>query len=294
MKTVGVIKATFNQAEYAADTLLNIKECLNGMTHFFIRDDCSSDQTYELLAEGRDAFVHVNRNLENLGVRKNSKRLLDDCETDYVAFSGGDDFICPATLGTVMNMIDQTAPDIIFMKVLRIPVEKALLASRLPDGSFDKTNKNPLIKNGLIFSENWRSMTDLLDASAVVPGLVWLQGTVIKKTVVDEAGYLEGSEVDDWGLMHNIALLNKNKPLNCVLLDAVFGVVGDAPASLGRQINQQFSRQINAIHSYWHPSYKKAALLNVIAKKINTYRESESSYDEVIRNLKKIFGNLDR
>lgn len=82
MKTVGVIKATFNQAEYAEDTLINIKECLNGMTHFYIRDDCSSDHTYEILAEGRSPFVHVNKNLENLGARENSKRLLDDCETD--------------------------------------------------------------------------------------------------------------------------------------------------------------------------------------------------------------------
>lgn len=294
MKTVGVIKATFNQAEYAEDTLINIKECLNGMTHFYIRDDCSSDHTYEILAEGRSPFVHVNKNLENLGARENSKRLLDDCETDYVAFTGGDDFICPATLGTVMNMINQTAPDIIFMKVLRIPVEKALLASRLPDGSFDKNNKNPLIKNGLIFSENWPSMTDLLDASAVVPGLVWLQGTVIKRTIVDEAGYIEGGEIDDWGLLHNISLLNKKAPLDCVLLDTVFGVVGDAPASLGSQINQQFSRQINAVHSYWHPSYKKAALLNVIAKKISTYRDAEISYDEIAQNLKAIFGNLHR
>ena len=293
MKTVGVIKATYNQAIYASDVLKNIEECLNGFIYFYIRDDCSTDNTYETLAAGEGRFVKVARNSSNVGVRENSKRLLRDCQADYVAFSGGDDFVSPAAVRDLMTLINDEAPDMVLMKVLRVPVEKALAASRLPDGSFDKSHNNPLVKNGGVFSKRWSNINELLDASAVMPGYVWLQGAVIKKEIAAEAGYLKSGSVDDWGLLHNIAVLNKARPLNCVLLDRVFGVVGDTPNSLGSQINKQFSRQIQAVHTLWDPSYQKVALLNVVEKKISAFRGTDMSYRDMVETFKATFENLE-
>ena len=99
--TIAVIMATYNGQQYLAKQIDSILT----QTHFniiiYIRDDCSSDATMDILKEYKykypDKFI-INQNKNNLGFVKNFELLLSEADCDYIAISDQDDIWKPDKL----------------------------------------------------------------------------------------------------------------------------------------------------------------------------------------------------
>ena len=103
MKTISVLKATFNQEDIIDEAIENIKACSHPGVNFSIRDDCSSDNTAKILKSSQLPNIDLEINNSNMGAAENSKLLLAESDSDYIAFSAGDDFINPASLFLAMK-----------------------------------------------------------------------------------------------------------------------------------------------------------------------------------------------
>lgn len=287
MKTISVLKATFNQEDIISEAIENIRACSHPGVNFSIRDDCSTDNTAKILNSSELPNIDLVINNSNMGAAENAKLLLAESESDYIAFSAGDDFINPASLFLAHEIINLREVDFIFFKAAKAPIEKALLLTGAVDYLEDQTSKNPIMKNVELFERDWISLKEILEKSAEIPGFIWLQGLVMRRSVALDAGYTPSSTVDDWGLLHNLALLAGKREMKYLFVDRILGVMGVQEGSLGSRTDAQLSSQLDAVHHHWHPRFKKTALLNILQKKINRYREKDYDYDGIRASLKR-------
>jgi len=93
---ISVIVTTYNHEKY-------IKQCLESILcqkgdfnlEIIIGDDCSTDQTKEIIQNYEEEFsdiIFILKSQENMGITKNLKRCLDACNGLYVAICEGDDY----------------------------------------------------------------------------------------------------------------------------------------------------------------------------------------------------------
>lgn len=289
--TIGILKPMYNQHSFVPDQIANMAACIALGSRFYIRDDFSTDNTYQFLQENQISGLELRRNAKNLGVRENLIKLVEDADTDieYLAFSAGDDLINPNCLAAAQQLLAEEQPDILIAKAIRVPFEKALAVTKVPENILLKYNLRGLIKHQEIMDGDILEAEELFKFSAVMPGFLWLQGLIIKKDFVLEAGFPELGDVDDWGLFHNIALLCQKQNIKLARLNSILGVCGAVEDSLGSQIDIQFRRQIDAIAHYWDEQFKRDALINVVIKKLSTYRETHVTYDHIMEVLKNTF-----
>ena len=290
MASIGISKPTYNQEVLIEDVIENMIECSSDDVRFYVRDDCSTDGTYSKLKQSESKNIAVAVNEKNIGARENTVRILKQITEDYVGFSAGDDFLCPDALIDAGRILREHSPDIIFFKIIRVPSDRALSVSRLPDGAFNKTINNPLIRNAEIGARKWSGACELLEACAVYPGLVWMQGAIIRRSLATEAGFLQTGTVDDWGLLHNLAMISRSRHLSFIIRDKVLAVTCVSPDSLGNDPVRQLRSQIEAIDRYWANDLKKTALLNVMKKKIRYYEQSELDYRHVVDCFAHLWG----
>jgi glycosyltransferase involved in cell wall biosynthesis len=93
--SVSVIIPTFNHASRIERALNSVfaQDLFNQIT-VYVSDDCSSDTTFSIASKiaARYANVHVSITSTNAGWYGNYMRLLDLCETEFVAILEGDDY----------------------------------------------------------------------------------------------------------------------------------------------------------------------------------------------------------
>lgn len=90
---ISIAMATYNGAKYLKEQLNSILNQTYQDFELIICDDCSSDLTYSILQEyaANDQRIHVYKNIENLGFKKNFEKAVSLCDGDYIAFSDQDD-----------------------------------------------------------------------------------------------------------------------------------------------------------------------------------------------------------
>jgi glycosyltransferase involved in cell wall biosynthesis len=279
MKSIAVLKIVYNQASLVKIVTSNINEYASPGVLTLIQDDCSDDGTYEEYVTRSPLYSRVWRTEKNVGPRANMSSLLEKCETDYVTFSGGDDLIHVETMKALSNFINSTSLDMVILKGLHVSEVDSYRFSRDPE----LNNKFPekWFKNSQLFLNEPRSARNILAAAAVMPGLMWCQGLVIKTGLAKRAGFLDSTEIEDWGLQHNLAVIAKEEELSVGFLNRVLGIMIVRPNSTGSQVFKQLERQVSAIDRHWDPSFKKIALLNCVGKKIGQLRDNAFSYEEI-------------
>lgn len=96
-KTVSVVMATYNGAEYIREQLDSIINQTYPIHELIIQDDCSTDSTVAICQEyaARYPFVHVFRNEKNKGFNENFKTVAMRATGDLVAISDQDDIWFP-------------------------------------------------------------------------------------------------------------------------------------------------------------------------------------------------------
>lgn len=90
---VSIALCTYNGEEFLREQLESIVNQTYSPIELIIVDDCSSDNTYEILVEfaANHTFIKLFQNLENIGYIKNFEKALNLCSGDFIALSDQDD-----------------------------------------------------------------------------------------------------------------------------------------------------------------------------------------------------------
>jgi len=125
-----------------------------------------------------------------------------------------------------------------------------------------------------------------------MPGALWLQGVILRTSLLKEIPKMESRGVDDWGVFHNLAVYAQERPLRTKFSKQIISLLAVIPNSRGSQVENQLTRQLTAVANDWHPSFRKTALINVLEKKLKQFQNSNLDAGEVISVLKKSFSKI--
>lgn len=108
---ISVAMTTYNGEKYLLRQLDSLLHQLRPVDELVICDDCSTDSTWELLEEYRashpDFPLHLHRNPENLGYRKNFRHALELCTGDVFFFCDQDDIWLPEKLRDMTDVLEE-------------------------------------------------------------------------------------------------------------------------------------------------------------------------------------------
>ncbi|MEE3705528.1 glycosyltransferase family 2 protein [Campylobacter porcelli] len=119
--TIAVIMATYNGQKYISKQLDSILAQTYSNIVIYIRDDCSSDNTMDIISKYKQKYSHkfiINKNKQNLGFVKNFELLLSEVDYDYIAISDQDDIWKPNKLEKelkAMMEIEKDNPNLAIM-----------------------------------------------------------------------------------------------------------------------------------------------------------------------------------
>lgn len=91
VKRVSVCMASFNGALYIREQITSILAQLNENDELVVTDDCSSDNTAEIVESFRDSRIRLFRNETRLGYVQNFARAITYSQGKYIALSDQDD-----------------------------------------------------------------------------------------------------------------------------------------------------------------------------------------------------------
>jgi len=148
--SISVCIATYNGAEYIVEQLNSILPQIKNNDEIVIVDDCSKDNTIDLIKGLQDPRIKIQKNKNNLGHVKTFEKAIEISKNEYVFLSDQDDIWVP-------NRVNLMIDDLIRSK-------KMLLSSNFKNFKDDiksaKLCNNPLKE---IDSNNvFRNMCNLL------------------------------------------------------------------------------------------------------------------------------------
>ncbi len=103
---ISVIMPVYNGADYLAESMDSIIRQTCRDFEFIVINDCSTDNTEEIILSYQDSRIVYLRNEENLGVARTLNRGLDIARGEYVARMDADDIARPERLEIQKNHMD--------------------------------------------------------------------------------------------------------------------------------------------------------------------------------------------
>ena len=90
---ISIAMATYNGAKYLREQIDSILAQTIQDFELVVCDDCSSDDTWDILKQYSDADkrIKVFRNESNMGFKRNFEKAMSLCGGDYIALSDQDD-----------------------------------------------------------------------------------------------------------------------------------------------------------------------------------------------------------
>lgn len=110
--TIGIV--TYNAALYIIESLESVFHQSHGPLHLIISDDCSKDNTLELVKEWisqervKQRFLSIQLLTvpANTGVSANCNRVIKASKTDWIKFHAGDDILLPNCIEDNMKFVE--------------------------------------------------------------------------------------------------------------------------------------------------------------------------------------------
>lgn len=105
---ISVVMATFNGEKYIKKQLKSIISQTKKVDEIIIVDDCSSDNTVKLIEQFKNKY---NQNLKlyinkvNIGYRKNFKKAISLCESEYIFLCDQDDIWYPTKVEEMLKIM---------------------------------------------------------------------------------------------------------------------------------------------------------------------------------------------
>lgn len=113
---VSVFMPTYNQEALVTEAIESILAQDYSDWELIIGDDCSTDNTYEIIKD----YQRMNpdkiksfRNSSNLGITKNFNKILSKCAGKYISFFAGDDIYLPNKLSNQVALMESNSNSIL-------------------------------------------------------------------------------------------------------------------------------------------------------------------------------------
>lgn len=106
MPKVTVLMPTYNVAPYVREAIDSVLRQTYTDFELLIIDDCSKDNTLDVVRSINDSRIHIEQNEHNLGLADNLNRGLSLITTEYVARMDGDDIAEPYWLEKEVAVLD--------------------------------------------------------------------------------------------------------------------------------------------------------------------------------------------
>ena len=169
--SIGVCIPTYQRGEITKESILNIynnNKALfdENVCHFYISDDCSKDNTFDILSDLKKEIncITIQRTEHNLGFEGNNGRCVQMCEMDYAWMLGDDD-----TINININQL------------IKILEAQEFLADFIIVGN----NKNIEEK---IYDKKEEAIITLLYEST------WMSGLLFRNTVIKQLNFMRYAE----------------------------------------------------------------------------------------------------
>lgn len=111
MPRVTVLMPTYNVAPYVREAIDSVLQQTYSDFELLVIDDCSTDNTIEVVRSIDDPRIRIVQNEKNVGLAENLNRGLSHITTEYVARMDGDDIAEPCWLEREVAILDNH-PDI--------------------------------------------------------------------------------------------------------------------------------------------------------------------------------------
>jgi glycosyltransferase involved in cell wall biosynthesis len=103
---VTVITVTYNAARYVRDAIESVLAQDYSNIEYIIGDDCSTDETWQIVSGYRDPRIRAYRNETNLREYPNRNKAIGLATGKYLIFIDGDDIIFPHGIGFFVQMME--------------------------------------------------------------------------------------------------------------------------------------------------------------------------------------------
>lgn len=104
---ISVCMATYNGSRFIEKQIQSILPQLSDNYELVIVDDCSSDQTVNLIHKFTDSRIKLWENTRNLGVIKNFEKSITKAKGDIIFLCDQDDIWCPDKISEFVNVFTQ-------------------------------------------------------------------------------------------------------------------------------------------------------------------------------------------
>ncbi len=107
---VSVFLPTYNQQEFVAESINSVLEQDYENLEIVIGDDCSKDETWQIVQEYQQRFpekIRAFRNPKNLGITGNCNEILNRCTGKYVVYTAGDDLFLPGKISSQVEIMER-------------------------------------------------------------------------------------------------------------------------------------------------------------------------------------------
>lgn len=115
---VSVVVATYNSSETVIETLESIKAQTYKNIELIVSDDCSCDNTFEIVSqwidENKSRFVHAElvTAVRNTGVSGNFHRGIVKSKGEWIKSIAGDDLLIPTTIEEYIGFVSNNAEEV--------------------------------------------------------------------------------------------------------------------------------------------------------------------------------------
>lgn len=133
MTTVSVVVATYNGAEYIEEQLCSIFSQSANISEIIVVDDCSTDNTLDVVRGLKDDRLLVKENSVNLGYIKNFERALSLASSDWVALCDQDDIWVSHKIESQLEFVSELNCDAVFSDALLVSFSGEELGATLSD-----------------------------------------------------------------------------------------------------------------------------------------------------------------
>lgn len=209
MELVSIAIPVYNGGEFLKETILNLLEQTYENIEIILVDDCSTDNTREIIEKIAKADQRIKYffNEENLTLNKNLKKAINYCQGEYIAICGQDDLYEKNKIEILLNYLKKTQKDGVYAKVVPFYVknDKKYYIEQDATSFVDLLTKNK---------------EEILEAIYCIKEGVYLpmsQSALWKASVLKDLNYIRQKvDLDDWPILvksfelYNIGFLNQN------------------------------------------------------------------------------------
>lgn len=104
---ISIITVTYNSSKYVREAIESVLASSFKNFELIIGDDCSSDNTWDIVQEYNDARIVKYKNSTNLGEYPNRDKALRIAKGEWVLYIDGDDLVYPHALELISSMISK-------------------------------------------------------------------------------------------------------------------------------------------------------------------------------------------